>query len=302
MNIKIGIIGGTGLGQALLGDLDGKQLEPLTPFGKPSAPIICTQWQGLDVAFLARHGIGHVYGPSDVPYRANVFALKMLGVTHIIASGATGSLREDIAPGQLVIPQQIIDKTYKRDNSFFGNGIVTHVEFDQPFCAKLREVLIDAGKGLDLKLHEGGTYVCMEGPQFSTVAESNMHRNWGGDLIGMTCMPEAKLAREAEICYALVALPTDYDCWRPGPKDKPKPELLKEILGNLQTATDLSVKLISRALLVLKDIKQWNCSDHEALAQAIWTDRKLVAPAVVRELEPLIGKYFGRSSNGNCSA
>ena len=302
MDMKIGIIGGTGLGESLLEDLDGQQFEPLTPFGKPSAPIICSQWQGLDVAFLARHGLGHVCGPSEVPYRANVFALKMLGVTHIIASGATGSLREDIGPGQLVIPGQIIDKTYKRDNTFFGNGIVAHVEFDQPFCAKLREVLIDAGKCLDLKLHEGGTYVCMEGPQFSTVAESNMHRNWGGDLIGMTCMPEAKLAREAEICYALVALPTDYDCWRPHPKDKPKRDLLKEIIGNLQTATDLSVKLIAQALLVLKDLKQWNCPDHDALGQAIWTDRKLVAPAVVRELEPLIGKYFGHSSNGNCSA
>jgi len=297
ITMKIGIIGGTGLGEAFTGRITGETFEPVTPFGKPSAPIICSQWQGLPIAVLARHGQGHIYSPSHVPFRANIFALKMLGVTHIIASGAVGSLREHIQPGQLVIPDQVIDKTYRRDGSFFGNGIVAHVEFDQPFCRKLREILIQAGKTLDFKVHDRGTYVCMEGPQFSTAAESHMHRAWQGDLIGMTCMPEAKLAREAEICYALLALPTDYDCWKPHPANRPKRELLNEIIGNVKLATDRSIELIKQALHLLKDQDNWQCPDQQALELAVWTDRRHIPPAVIRELQPLIGKYFRWDNN-----
>jgi len=293
MDMKIGIIGGTGLGQAMLGSIDGQQFDPRTPFGKASAPIVCSQWQGVPIAFLARHGRGHTFGPSYVPFQANIFALKMLGVTHIIASGATGSLRDDIHPGDLVIPDQVIDKTYKRQGSFFGKGVAVHAEFDQPFCGKLREVLLKAGMKLKMQIHDGGTYVCMEGPQFSSVAESNMHRSWGGDLIGMTCMPEAKLAREAEICYALIALPTDYDCWRPHPPDKPKRDLLAEIINNVEHATQLSLELIKESLKLLAKTDSWECPDQRALELGIWTDRKHIAPAVVRQLDVLIGKYFG---------
>jgi 5'-methylthioadenosine phosphorylase len=296
--LKVALIGGSGLGEALLNHAKGEDYNPRTPFGKPSAPIICTEWNGVEVAILARHGVGHVYNPSHVPYQANIFALKKLGCTHIIASGACGSLREDLHPGDLLIPDQIIDKTYKRENSFFGKGIVAHVEFDQPFCPGLRKILLDAGKKLDtpIKIHDGGTYVCMEGPQFSTVAESKMHRAWGGSVIGMTCMPEGKLAREAEICYALIAMPTDYDCWRPHPAGKDKGELLKEIIANMSKASELAIKLIKSTLTLMAKAADPDCSCTKSLELGIWSDRKKIAPAQIRELEPLVGKYLGKVS------
>ncbi len=288
---RIGIIGGTGLGNVLQKEAGGQTVEMTTPFGSPSAAPILTTWEGVDVAFLARHGEGHVLNPSRVPYRANIWAMKELGVSAIVASGATGSLREEIAPGHLVLCDQVIDKTYRRCGSFFDEGVVAHVEFADPFCPRLRDLLIEAGQRVDTVVHPSGTYVCMEGPQFSTRAESNMHRQWGGDLIGMTCMPEAKLAREAEICYALVALPTDYDCWRPADPSRGQDALLREILGNLRRATDWALMLVREAVKTI-GTDRGACHCGEALRQALWSDRKSIAPATADRLRLLIGRHL----------
>src|SRR5437764_5092044 len=249
--IRVGLIGGSGLADAMRGQTqtqEARRHEVTTPFGNPSDAIIETNWAGLPVFFLSRHGPGHTLNPSAVPYRANIFALKQLGCTHILASGAVGSLREEFRPRDLVAPDQIIDKTHKRAGTFYERAAV-HVEFAEPFCPVLRQILLEAGRSSDQDhaIHDRGCYVCMEGPAFSTRAESLMHRLWGGDLIGMTAMPEAKLAREAEMAYALIALVTDYDCWRqagvavmPGQVDAPAPPaadpaaLLKEIIANLR--------------------------------------------------------------------
>src|SRR5438067_23460 len=214
--LRMGLIGGTGLGEALGVEQAGRRHEIQTPFGKPSDAIVEAEWAGVKVLLLARHGPGHLLNPSQVPFRANIFALKQLGCTHILASGAVGSLREEFKPRQLVIPDQLIDRTTRRAGTFFENAAV-HVEFAEPFCPVLRQILIDAKEEGASAVHNGGCYVAMEGPSFSTRAERLMHRLWGGDLIGMTAMPEAKLAKEAEISYALVALVTDYDCWRAPP-------------------------------------------------------------------------------------
>ncbi len=290
-NIRIGIIGGSGLGEAL-GAQQGETRTVATPFGPPSSAIIQTQWHGVDIAILQRHGPGHLLNPSQVPYRANIFALKSLGVTHIVASGATGSLREEIVPGELVIADQVIDKTCRRANTFYDKAAV-HVEFSQPFCPVMRAWLLAAAqRSPELRVHERSTYVCMEGPAFSTTAESHMHRAWGGDLIGMTVMPEAKLAREAEMAYALVALPTDFDCWRPHPADVPQHELLKEIIGNLQMATKRSVALIQAALQDIAILQSRPSPAHDALRLAIWSDKSKIDPAEIQRLQILWGKYF----------
>jgi len=290
---RIGIIGGSGLADALVGEVGGQEVSVDTPFGPPSGPLLLTKWQGVQIALLSRHGPGHLLNPSAVPYRANIYALKKLGVTHILASGATGSLGEEIQPRHLVICDQVIDKTYKRMGTFFDQGLAVHVEFAEPFCPKLRALLIEASKRAGVTVHPRGTYVCMEGPQFSTVAESQMHRAWGGDLIGMTVMPEAKLAREAEISYALVALPTDYDCWRPHEPGKDRKALLEEIIGNLKAVTDNGIKLLRAAVPVLAERlgESWPCAD--ALALAIWSDKSKVDRQVVKKLELLVGRYFG---------
>jgi len=288
----VGIIGGSGLGDALGAQTRGEVHDIDTPFGKTSVPIITTRTEGVDVAFLSRHGPGHTIGPSWVPYRANIFALKKLGVTHIIASGATGSLREDIHPGELVIADQGIDKTFRRDGTFFDVGMATHVEFAEPFCPALRSILLAVADRAKTKVHERGTYVCMEGPQFSTIAESKMHRQWGGDLIGMTCMPEAKLAREAEICYALVALPTDYDCWKPHEPGKTKQALLAEIIGNMSRATERAIDLIKAAIAHMGRQPPGDCPCRHSLELAIWSDKAKVDRAAVKRLEPIVGKYF----------
>lgn len=291
--IRIGIIGGSGLGQAL-GTEAGETREVQTPFGKPSSPITLANWQGNQVAILQRHGLGHTLNPSAVPYRANIYAMKSLGVTHILASGATGSLREEIAPGDLVIIDQLIDKTYKRANTFYEHAAV-HVEFAEPFCPVMRKWLCEAAKRLKgVKVHEQGTYIVMEGPAFSTKAESNMHRSggWGCDLIGMTAMPEAKLAREAEIAYAMIAMPTDYDCWRPHTPGVTSQNLLEEIIGNLQRATAANIALMKQALQDTTALQTTPSPAHSALALGIWSDKSKIDPAEVKRLDVLWGKYF----------
>jgi len=311
--IKIGLIGGSGLGAALAGQTEGGARHDVeTPFGPISDTIIETAWNGLPVFVLNRHGGGHLLNPSRVPYRANIFALKQLGVTHILASGAVGSLREEFKPRHLVIPDQIIDKTHLRPATFYDRAAV-HVEFAEPFCPVLRQILVEA-KG-DLTVHDRGCYVAMEGPAFSSRAESLMHRLWGGDLIGMTAMPEAKLAREAEIAYALVALVTDYDSWRPKPTppaaaagaaasdsgqqtELEKPDLfalLKEIIGNLEAATNNAIALIRRAveLMAGRSAEQLESPAHHALRLGIWSDKTKIEPDEVQRLAPLWMKYFG---------
>ena len=330
-DVKIGLIGGSGLGQLLGSAAEGKSHVLQTPFGPPSGAIVETSWNGLPVFLLGRHGVGHVLSPSAVPYRANIFALKMLGVTHIIASGAVGSLREQFKPRDLVIPTQIIDKTHRRIPTFYESAAV-HVEFAEPFCPYLRKVLLEAGAAQGqgggsppagplesaagpaaaqgqgnavppVRVHDGGCYVCMEGPAFSTRAESLMHRLWGGDLIGMTAMPEAKLAREAEIAYALVALVTDYDCWRNAPAtktaDQNPAELLKEIIANLKSASDNALALIRRAVerMAADPSAAQSCAAHDALNLAIWSDKYAIPAQEIEKLAPLWGKHFAREAN-----
>jgi 5'-methylthioadenosine phosphorylase len=290
--VMVGIIGGTGLGEALgtLGQGEVREVE--TPYGRPSSPITLAEVAGVPVALLARHGEGHVLNPTQVPYRANLWALKALGATHVLASGAVGSLREEVAPRQLVIPDQVIDRTFRRPSTFFED-LAVHVELASPFCGGLRSALAKAGAGLPTRVHQGGTYVCMEGPQFSTRAESELHRSWGASLIGMTAMPEARLAREAELCYALVALPTDYDCWKPHPASLDQARLLEEIIGNVKVATQHAVELIRRALPHLPALSEKPCACQSALALAIWTDPSRIPAAARQRLQPILGRYLG---------
>jgi 5'-methylthioadenosine phosphorylase len=333
---KIGIIGGTGLGAVLASEGQGTRHQVDTPFGQPSDAIIETNWDGLDVLLLNRHGPGHLLYPSAVPFRANIFALKQLGCTHIIASGAVGSLRQEFAPRDLVIPDQVIDRTYRRAGTFYEKAAV-HVEFAEPFCPVLRNVLIEEGAAefpatppsnppaapphgsgetpaRATAVHGRGCYVCMEGPAFSTRAESLMHRLWGGDLIGMTAMPEAKLAREAEIPYALLALVTDYDCWRNKPAAAPSQGsgspaappadpmvLLEEIMANLRAATDNATRLIRRSLRRLAaDAGQLeSCPARSSLKLAIWSDKSRIDSDEIRRLGPLWGRYFDPSARVN---
>jgi 5'-methylthioadenosine phosphorylase len=289
--VVVGIIGGTGLGEALgtLGQGEIREVE--TPFGRPSGPITLTEVAGVPVALLSRHGEGHLLNPSQVPYRANIFALKALGVTHVIASGAVGSLREEVAPRHLVIPDQVIDKTFRRAGTFFDE-LAVHVELAAPFCGGLRNALVKGGAGFPVRIHQGGTYVCMEGPQFSTRAESELHRSWGASLIGMTVMPEAKLAREAELCYAVVALPTDYDCWRPHPANLDQAKLIEEILANVKVATQSAIELIRRSMPHVAALAEKACPCQSALALGIWSDKARLAPETRERLKPLLGKYL----------
>jgi 5'-methylthioadenosine phosphorylase len=346
--IKIGLIGGSGLGEAMLRQTQGTRHEIDTPFGRPSDTIIETEWAGVPVFFLSRHGPGHMLGPSQVPYRANLFALKKLGVTHVIASGAVGSLREGFKPRDLVVPDQVIDKTFRRPGTFFDRAAV-HVELSEPFCPVLRRTLLEVakeGSGFGVQgsgkkeqgdgggeaepvaeaaasspeprtlnaephsVHDRGCYVCMEGPAFSTRAESLMHRLWGGDLIGMTAMPEAKLALEEEMSYALVALVTDYDCWRrppasagaqaPAPAAAPQDpySLLKEIIANLNAATENAIALIRRTVQRIaergEELGLAGAPAREALKLAIWSDKSRIPPDEVERLGPLWMKYFER--------
>jgi 5'-methylthioadenosine phosphorylase len=284
----IGIIGGTGLGDALAERIvDAKLHDVDTPFGKPSGPIMVGRFGKRDIAFLNRHGQGHKLPPSKVPFAANIFALKKLGVHTIISSGAVGSLVEQIAPRDLVIVDQFIDKTFRRTSSFFDGFGAVHCEMAEPTCGRLREILIDTSKDIDVTTHPKGTYVCMEGPQFSTRAESLMHKTWGGEMIGMTAMPEAKLAREAQICYALVALASDYDCWRPHESGKNKQTLLKEILGNLQMATNNCLELIKAVLSSEHELISEDCHCRKSLDLAVWTNPAQIEPADKEKLKVL---------------
>jgi len=287
----VGIIGGTGLGEALGALGTGEVREVDTPFGRPSGPITLSEIDGNSVALLSRHGPGHLHNPSTVPYRANIWALKSLGVTHVLASGAVGSLREEVAPRTLVIPDQVIDRTFRRPSTFFDE-LAVHVELAAPFCTNLRNVLVKAGTGFPARIHQGGTYVCMEGPQFSTRAESELHRSWGASLIGMTVMPEAKLAREAELCYALVALPTDYDCWKPHPASLDQAKLIEEILGNVKVATQNAIELIRRAIPKIAEIAEKPCACQSALALAIWSDKSMIPASTREKLRPILSKYL----------
>jgi 5'-methylthioadenosine phosphorylase len=284
----IGLIGGTGLGDALAARLKDVVLEDMdTPFGKPSGPILIGNLGSARIAFLARHGTGHRYNPSVVPYAANIFALKKLGVTTLIASAAVGSLQNEIEPGHLVLVDQFIDKTFRRQNTFFDSLGAVHCEFSQPCCGRLHEKLMLAAEQIDAVTHADGIYVCMEGPQFSTRAESLMHRTWGADLIGMTAMPEAKLAREAQMCYALVALASDYDCWREHDVAMDKQGLLAEIIGNLIKATQNAVALIEKTLESDSLLCDDNCDCRKSLELAVWTDSKTIDPKTKLALAPL---------------
>jgi len=285
---RIGIIGGSGLGDALAEKIQSpKEENPDTPFGKPSAPILVGQLGNSRIAFLARHGKGHIYNPSIVPYAANIFALKLLGVTTLIASGAVGSLQAEIEPGHLVLVDQFIDKTFRRQNTFFDKLGAVHAEFAQPCCQRLRGKLMTTAEKISAVTHADGSYVCMEGPQFSTRAESLMHQKWGGDLIGMTAMPEAKLAREAQMCYALVALASDYDCWKEHDPNVDKQSLLAEIIGNLQHATANAIELIEKTLESGDELCDESCDCRKSLALAVWTQLDAVNKQTRTELEPL---------------
>ena len=290
----LGILSGSGLEKKLADALDLDSAEPVvceTPFGPPSGAIVRGSYRGTPIAVLSRHGDGHLLSPAAVPYRANIFALKSLGCTHIVAFGATGSLRDEVEPGDLVICDQLIDRTEGRPRTFYEHAAV-HAEFAEPFCPVLRRWLHDAGTMIDgVRVHASGCYVCIQGPSFSTRAESNLYRAWGADVVGMTALPEARLAREAEIAYALVALPTDYDCWRTrGERDEDS--LLAEIIGNLNRAADASMALLTAALGDIDALQRTPSPAHTALARAIWSDKSQIDPAEIERLRPLWGRYF----------
>jgi len=286
-NVKIGIIGGSGLYQMPeLRDIEEVNVD--TPFGNPSDAFIVGTLEGERVAFLPRHGRGHKFLPTEVPFRANIYAMKSLGVERILSASAVGSLQEQYAPLDMVIPDQFFDRTRGRvkESTFFGEGIVAHVSFAHPVCSGLGDVLESSCATADVKVHRGGTYLCMEGPAFSSVAESNVYRSWGMDIIGMTNLQEAKLAREAEICYATLALVTDYDCWHPG-HDAVSVETVIEYLNkNVSNAQKIMRESIKR----LKDSDR-SCKCGSALKNAIFTPSALWPEATTSKLEAIIKKY-----------
>ena len=284
----IGVIGGSGLGDALFEHISGAQRQQVdTPFGAPSSPVVIGSMGKKKVAFLNRHGDGHRLGPSEVPYAANIFALKKLGVTTLIASGAVGSLREEIAPKDLVVVDQFIDKTFRRQGSFFGKVGAVHCELAHPCCDRLGKTILQCAEDVTAKTHASGTYVCMEGPQFSTRAESLMHIKWGGDLIGMTAMPEAKLAREAQMCYALIALASDYDCWKEHQPGMSKQALLEEIIGNLTAATNNAIELIKKVLEHDGNLCNSDCICRSSLELAVWSRPKVMNEGERKKLSVL---------------
>ncbi len=284
---KIGVIGGTGLYQ-VEGLTDIEEVDINTPFGKPSDTITIGKLDGVGVAFLPRHGRGHRIMPTEIPSRANIYALKALGVEHIIAINSCGSFKEELKPGDLVIPDQLIDRTRNRVNTFFGDGIVAHIPFADPFCPVLSGVLFKAARDAGADVHPKGTFVVMEGPAFSTRAESRLYRSWGADIIGMTVLPEAKLAREAEICYASIACVTDYDSWH----ERKEPVKVAIILKTLRQNVDTSKRIIR--LAVNRIPKKRDCECSAALKMAIVTAPELMPVEQKEKLKLLIGKYLER--------
>jgi 5'-methylthioadenosine phosphorylase len=281
----IGIIGGSGLyDMAELTDREERTLH--TPFGDPSGPYILGSLRGRRVAFLARHGLGHRILPSELNFRANIYGFKLLGVERIVSASAVGSLKEEYRPLDIVVPDQFFDRTRGRISTFFGRGLVAHVAFAHPVCGELARVAADAVEAVGAKVHRGGTYVNMEGPQFSTLAESQLYRSWGMDVIGMTNLQEAKLAREAEICYVTLALVTDYDCWHPDHDSVTVDLIIANLLQNAATAQ----KTIAEAVSRLSGPRTCACKD--ALATAIITRPEHVPEPTKRELAPIIGKYM----------
>jgi len=284
---KIGIIGGSGLYQ--MPELtDIEEMSVQTPFGNPSDKFVLGTLEGERVAFLPRHGAGHRFTPTEVPFRANIYAMKLLGVERILSASAVGSLQEKYAPLDMVIPDQFFDRTRGRvsESTFFGEGVVAHIAFAHPVCSALGDALEASCKGVKVNVHRGGTYLCMEGPAFSTVAESNVYRSWGMDVIGMTNLQEAKLAREAEICYATLALVTDYDCWHPG-----HDAVTVETVINYLTQNVRNAQLIIRGAVRRLSNTPRDCKCGSALKNAIFTAPNLWPEATTRKLQAIIGKY-----------
>ena len=280
---KVGIIGGSGLYQIdALKDI--KEIAMETPFGNPSDNFIIGNLEGVEVAFLARHKRGHTILPSELNYRANIYAMKKLGVEQLISISAVGSFKEELKPLDIVLPDQFVDRTNQaRKTTFFGQGIVAHVSFADPVCSELRKIIYDAGRKLRLTIHDKGAYLNMEGPAFSTRAESHLYKSWGMDIIGMTNMPEARLAREAEMCFATIAMVTDYDCWYEEDVN------IEMVVGNLLKNVDTAKNLIKEVVPQLS--KERKCGCGEALKYAIVTDKKLMPENTKEKLSIIIGKY-----------
>ncbi|MGB6523506.1 MAG: S-methyl-5'-thioadenosine phosphorylase [Candidatus Acidiferrales bacterium] len=283
--VTLGIIGGSGI-YAMQGLSGAREVRVKTPFGAPSDALVIGMLEGRRVAFLARHGRGHRIMPSEINYRANIYAMKTLGVERILSVSAVGSLREDLHPLEFLIPDQFFDRTHRRIATFFGDGIVAHVGFDRPTCAEMGKVLSEASGRAGVITHTKGTYVCMEGPQFSTLAESHVYRQLHFDVIGMTNLTEAKLAREAEICYATVAMITDYDCWHPQHDSVSVPD----IISNLNRNAENVQRVLRETVRTLPRTRTCKCGS--ALAHAVLTDLKLIPEATKRRLAPIIGKYI----------
>ena len=284
-NADIGIIGGSGLySMDGLRVVDERALD--TPFGAPSDPYIVGEIDGVRVAFLSRHGRGHRLLPGELNFRANIYGFKTLGVHTILSASAVGSMKEEYQPTHIVFPHQFIDCTRHRPDSFFGDGIVAHVGMAEPVCGTLATTLEKAARDTGANVHRGGTYICIEGPQFSTRAESSLYRSWGVDVIGMTNLQEAKLAREAEICYVTMALVTDYDCWHEGAEDVSVEQILQVLHANAAMA-----QKIIRATIPRVATRNRNCACANALQYAIVTDPALIPPEVKRDLAPIIGRY-----------
>ncbi len=285
MQAQIGIIGGSGL-YAMPGFEVQKEIAIETPWGAPSEKFALGTLSGKPVAFLARHGRGHRISPSELNFRANIYGMKSLGVERIISLSAVGSLKEEHRPLDFVIPDQFFDRTRGRVSTFFGEGMVAHVSFADPVCSQMAGVVHSAGISVGVNVKHGGTYLCMEGPAFSTKAESNIYRSWGMDVIGMTNLQEAKLAREAEICYVTVAMVTDYDCWHPAHDAV----TVTDIIANLTKNAENAAKVVARAVAEIPAARACKCG--AALAHAIITDRKMIPEATRRKLDLLIGKYL----------
>jgi 5'-methylthioadenosine phosphorylase len=282
---SIGIIGGSGL-YSMEGLLDTREIKVRTPFGEPSDDVMLGTLEGKRVAFLARHGSGHKILPGEINYRANIYAMKLLGVERIISVSAVGSLQEDLRPGEFLVPDQFVDRTRHRVSTFFGEGLVAHVSFAHPTCEDVSAVLADASVHCGVKVHRRGTYICMEGPQFSTLAEANMHRQLHFDVVGMTNATEAKLAREAEICYATIAMITDYDCWHPEHESVTASQIIATLNQNAVNAQ----RVLREAVRAMPEERVCKCGD--ALQHALVTDMKLVPSATKRRLAAILEKYI----------